>query len=127
MQQRVASKESWPLYWTTGASGAVIAGETVAEGASRELLEELGIAHDFSNTPSRLTVSFDEGWDEIWLLEWNGGLDELTLQAEEVADARWVTPDEYFQLLENGQAIPCLYSREIFQYIRSKDEHPVEE
>ena len=127
MQQRVASKKSWSSYWTPGASGAVIAGETVAEGASRELLEELGIAHDFSNTPSRLSVSFAEGWDEIWLLEWNGDLSELTLQVEEVSAARWVTRDQYFQLLENGQAIPHIYAREIFQWIRSKDEYLVEE
>ncbi|MCL2113485.1 MAG: NUDIX domain-containing protein [Streptococcaceae bacterium] len=93
LQKRAADKESWPNYWTFAASGSVIAGETVAEGAARELREELGIALD------------------------------LTLQTEEVADARWFSESEFLTLLENGQAVPHIYAKEIFNYIKSDDEY----
>ena len=123
LQKRTAMKKSWANYWTFGASGSVIAGETVAEGARRELLEELGLDIDLMEVPSRLTVSFDEGWDEIWIIKHDAALSDLTLQAEEVSEAAWFGREDYFRLLENNQAIPHVYAREIFDYIESNDEY----
>lgn len=46
----------------------------------RELEEEIGLKLDLSNTRPHLTVNFDEGFDDIYLVEADIDLDELTLQ-----------------------------------------------
>lgn len=43
LQQRSATKETYPLYWSGAAAGHVDSGETYEQAASRELSEELGI------------------------------------------------------------------------------------
>jgi isopentenyldiphosphate isomerase len=43
LQQRAATKETYPLYWSGAAAGHVDSGETYEQAASRELSEELGI------------------------------------------------------------------------------------
>lgn len=43
VQRRASAKPLWPDKWDISASGSVLAGETTAKGAERELYEELGI------------------------------------------------------------------------------------
>lgn len=123
IQQRTAEKHSWPLYWDYAASGAVSAGEQLYEAAERELAEELGIAISLKEVPSRLTVAFEEGWDEIYFIDLDIPVSELRLQEEEVADAKWVTEAEYLALLEEGKFIPYIYGKSIFDLHRSGSEH----
>lgn len=43
VQQRSSTKDSYPLHWTSSASGHLDAGESYLEAAGRELREEIGL------------------------------------------------------------------------------------
>lgn len=43
LQKRSATKKSHPNFWDISGAGHIRAGETVTEGAIRELKEELGV------------------------------------------------------------------------------------
>jgi 16S rRNA (adenine1518-N6/adenine1519-N6)-dimethyltransferase len=43
VQQRSSTKDSYPLHWTSSASGHLDAGEGYLEAAERELREEMGL------------------------------------------------------------------------------------
>jgi isopentenyl-diphosphate delta-isomerase len=43
LHQRSSNKRSYPLYWSGAAAGHLIRGETYEQGATRELMEELGV------------------------------------------------------------------------------------
>ncbi len=106
IQQRQPFKEGWPNLWDTTAAGSVVAGETVQQAASRELLEEVGIEADFAGQLPRLTVPFSQGFDDWFVLEMEADPASLHLQPEEVQAARWAGEDEVLQMLRDGRFIP---------------------
>lgn len=93
------------------------------EAAQRELLEETGIIVDLKDVPSRLTVSFEEGWDEIYFVTKDIALNELVLQEEEVSEMKWVTEQEYLQMLNQNEFIPYIYAKSIYDFYRSQSEY----
>lgn len=103
--QRHPDKKFGLKWETTG--GAVTAGEDSLTGALRELEEELGIRAKEADMTLLEVLRRDDKHDfsEHWLLRWNGGLDELTLQPEEVVDARWASYEEVGSMIENGELI----------------------
>ncbi len=106
IQQRTAEKRIWPERWDVSAAGGVDAGETSRQAAEREFREELGYALDLGGLRPSLTVNFDGGFDDFFLLERD--LDErtFTLQKEEVAQVRWVTLEEAEAMVDDGRFIP---------------------
>lgn len=122
IQQRQGTKSIFSHFWDFTASGGVQAGELLHEAATRELLEETGIFYDFSNMPSRLTIQFYEGWSEVFVIQKNIPLKDLTLQKSEVSAMRWVSEDELNALVDEGIFIPFHYAKHIFDYIRFNGE-----
>ena len=53
-----------------------------------------------------MTLAFEGGYDDYFLADWDGGLDELCLQPEEVMDTRWVSQEELLEMLEAGEFAP---------------------
>ena len=106
IQQRQPFKKGWGGLWDLTVGGAVSAGETSAQAVLRELQEELGIIWDLQGEPPALTVSFDHGFDDIYLLRGEVDVSTLRLQAEEVADARWANREEVFAMLADGRFVP---------------------
>lgn len=106
IQQRQTSADGWPEYWDLSAGGQGITGETSKESAHRELLEEIGIDYDFSNTRPFLTVNFEHGFDDYYFV--NLDIDETTLklQEEEVKTVKWATIDEILNLRRENKFIP---------------------
>ena len=49
--------------------GGVDAGETSRQAAEREVREELGLALDLSGVRPSVTVNFDGGFDDFFLVE----------------------------------------------------------
>ena len=96
IQQRQPFKKSFPGKWDISVGGSAIAGETGKQAASRELYEELGIYHDFSNDRPMLTVHFVRGFDDFYVLHKDIAVSELKLQPEEVQAAKWA---KYIRLL----------------------------
>ena len=106
IQQRQPFKDIWPDFWDISAAGSALAGESSRQAAERELYEELGIKHDFSVVRPHMSVNFDRGFNDIYLVTLDVELADLRLQSEEVQDAKWATKEEVLQLIEEGKFIP---------------------
>lgn len=106
IQQRTAEKRLWPGQWDVSVGGGVDAGETSRQAAEREFWEELGVKLDLAGLRPSLTVNFEEGFDDFFLVEREISLETLTLQAEEVAQVRYVTLEEACAMVDDGRFIP---------------------
>jgi len=96
LHQRTNHKRLYPGFWDVAAGGVVGAGESYAQGAERELAEELGVAgvtltehlrFYFESADSRL-------WAGVFSCCWDGPLE---MQPEEVQDFRWIDPHSQWQ------------------------------
>lgn len=106
IQQRQPFKDDWQNLWDISVGGSVTAGETSQTGAERELAEELGITADLQNTVPALTVTFNSGFDDHYIITRDLSIDDLRLQYEEVQAARWAEKDEILAMIDNGTFIP---------------------
>lgn len=106
IQQRQPFKKGWGGLWDLTVGGAVTSGETSAEAIVRELQEELGLFWDLQDQPPTMSLTFDHGFDDIYLLRGEVDLQKLRLQPEEVAQARWATQEEVHRMLCDGTFIP---------------------
>ena len=106
IQRRAPEKFIWPDLWDVSVGGGVDAGETSRRGAEREFREELGYPLDLSGLRPSLTVNFDGGFDDFYILTKDLDPEELTLQAGEVRAVRWASREEVLDLLGQGTFIP---------------------
>lgn len=106
IQQRQSFKEGWPNLWDITVGGSAVQGDSSQTAAERELQEELGICLNLQGIRPNLTINFDRGFDDIYLIEKDIELDQLTLQYEEVQNAKWATKEEILEMIEAGQFIP---------------------
>lgn len=115
IQQRAPEKFIFPNLWDVSVGGGVDAGEDSRQGAEREFREELGVSLDLSGLRPSVTVNFDGGFDDFYILTKDLLLEDLTLQKEEVRDVRWVTLGELLDMLEEGTFIP--YPRSFLEFL----------
>ena len=125
VHRRTLSKAIYPGYWDVAAGGMVLATETYAESAARELEEELGVsgvelvAHDhffFEDTGNRL-------WCSAFSAVWDG---PLILQPEEVLEARFIPVDQV--MLEIQQKPYCPDSlAALKRYLRARGDDVAKE
>ena len=106
IQQRSPEKTIWPELWDVSIGGGVDAGETSRQGAVREVGEELGYDLDLIGLRPAVTVNFEGGFDDFFVVTRDLDLGDLRLEKEEVSDVRWATLEETLAMLENGQFIP---------------------
>lgn len=104
LQRRALTKENHPGQWDISAAGHVSAGESAVEAAIRETAEEIGVA--ISAGDLRHVATLREQWvlndgtyldnerHEVFVVHRDLDAAALRLQQEEVAEVRWVTPDE---------------------------------
>ena len=111
IQQRQPFKKGWPNLWDVTCGGSVIKGETSRQGAHRELLEEVGIDHDFTDIRPNFTINFNVGFDDFYLIEKDiDDLSSLKLQYEEVQAVKWASMEEIFQMIDDKTFIPYFKS-----------------
>ena len=115
IQRRAKEKFIWPGLWDVSVGGGVDAGEDSRQGAEREFREELGVALDLSGLRPSVTVNFDGGFDDFYILTKDLRLEDLTLQREEVQDVRWAALEELLDMLERGDFIP--YPRSFLEFL----------
>ncbi|MEG0541330.1 MAG: NUDIX domain-containing protein [Angelakisella sp.] len=97
----------WGNYWEcTG--GSAVAGETSLEAALREVQEEVGITLDAAKGILLDSVRRDRDFLDTWF--WKGDFDfnHLTLQQEEVAEARVITREQYDSMMRDCQFVPTI-------------------
>ena len=119
IQKRQPWKIGWPNMWDGSVAGSVVSEETSKEAAIRETKEELGIDLDISKSEILFTVRFSRGFDDIWLVRQNVDNNDLKLQYEEVADAKWVSYNEIEQMVQRGEFIEYHYLDILYQMINS--------
>ena len=109
---RDAAKKSCPGCWENP-GGAVRLGETPAEAASRELLEETGLLLE----PGDLE-EIDRHWTAphlVYTFRGHCRRGPVRLQPGETADARWVTREELLEACRKGEMAEPI-ARQILRY-----------
>lgn len=122
IQQRQPFKSGWSNMWDFSAAGSAITGETSAMAAQRELFEELGIQISFEQIRPSLTIHFDGGFDDMYLIEKDIELAQLTLQPTEVKTAKWATIDEISKMIDDGTFVP--YHKSLIELLFFMRNHP---
>lgn len=93
VHRRTLSKALYPGYWDVAAGGMVLAGESYAESAARELAEELGIVD--AQLVEHAHFLYDAPESRLWCTAFSAVSDApLQLQPEEVLEARFFSLDE---------------------------------
>jgi isopentenyldiphosphate isomerase len=115
IQKRADDIVRWPGYWDVSVGGGASSGDDSRSAAERETLEELGLHIDFSNRRPVITVNFHDGFDDFYTVEKDIMTDELDLQKEEVADARWASIEEVEAMIDEGIFIP--YQKDLLGYL----------
>lgn len=94
LQKRALTKKVFPGIWDISVAGHIGAGETILEGAKREVLEEIGLAltdTELVKIGTRIhQVKHDNGIQDnehhhVFIAELKAPLSALTMQQEEVA------------------------------------------
>ena len=117
IQRRSPDKKLMPGEWAA-TGGAAISGEDSFTAASRELFEELGIKSNKSSLIKLLRLKRRNSWLDVWYIECGYPVEALVLQAEEVAEAKWVTQEELKQMIDNGEFHN--YGKEYFMNVFEK-------
>ena len=103
IQKRVANKDVFPNLWDVSVAGHVGAGESPLNAAYRELEEELGLNIPLENlnfignsksSHKQNEQLTDKEFHHIYIARFNGSIDNLILQTEEVSEIRLVSINE---------------------------------
>lgn len=104
IQQRSANKRFFPNMWSN-TGGACISGETSIQTVIRELKEELDVTPNIDNLEFIASYKREKDFVDVWVLKQNIDTKDLKFNDEEAQDAKWVTIEEWENLLMEGKAI----------------------
>jgi isopentenyldiphosphate isomerase len=62
------------------------------------------------NIRPHITINFNNGFDDVYLIEQEVDINELSLQYEEVQKVKWASKEEIFSMIESGEFIPYYQS-----------------
>lgn len=114
LQRRSDQKQLMPGEWAA-TGGAAVSGETSFEAASRELFEELGIESSEHTLKKILRLKRRNALLDVWMITSDIEVEGLKLQKSEVAEARWVTVSELYNMIDKG--IFHNYGKEYFKEV----------
>ena len=103
-QQRSMLKDSNPGCWEPFFGGHLAPGQEYLAGARSELQEELGIQaapEEFRLWQVYKLTDFTE-YEAVFALQWNGSLDSLAIEKEEVEKVEWRSIAEVRQATTNA-------------------------
>jgi 8-oxo-dGTP pyrophosphatase MutT (NUDIX family) len=104
-QLRSTAKGHYGGRWDLTAGGFVLSGEDPEISALRELEEEMGLALKPEDLRFVFTEPFSYVLDDYFLARAEAGPAALTLQEDEVADARWFSLDEVTAMIADGRFV----------------------
>lgn len=128
LAQRDANKLLYPLLWDVSVAGHIDAGESIEQGAIREIKEEIGLTIS-ENDLYKIGVfecfqSYDNGivdneFHHTYLIELKADLNQLSPQKGEVAALKLVTINEFKKILnsigENNHLVPS--NKSYYQFV----------
>lgn len=100
-QKRSLLKDTNPGKWESFFGGHLTPGQDYLEGAIKELKEELGIdlqKDNFHFFQIYKCIS-DKEFQGIYYIEWNGVIDNLILEKEEIDQVKWFNISELIEVL----------------------------
>ena len=100
IQKRAPHLKLMPDTWAV-TGGSAVAGEDSVTAAVRELSEELGIRAKPDDFRLLGRMRRRNSLCDLWLLRRDVPLSKLSLQTEEVADARWVTRGQLMEMVKD--------------------------
>ena len=114
LQYRCKDKSFYPNTWDCSFAGHIGAGESSLETVLREGKEELGIDIDTQKLEYLFTNKeilnnnniISKEFVDVYLLRQNFDLKNIKFQKEEVSDAKYVSLDKFFELIDNNELIP---------------------
>ncbi len=94
LQLRSMSKDNNPGVWDSACSGHVDAGESYADAAARELMEEIGLLPKTPLEPLfKIDACEDTGQEFVWVYQTQSE-GPFTLNTDEIDAGRWVSPED---------------------------------
>ena len=111
MQKRAPQKKVWPNLWDVAVGGHLAAGEAPEDAAIKEAGEELGIKVERQQLQfidqSKYEHEMEGNWMNrifIWsyLTKMDIDISKLTLEKEEVSEAKWIEVEELEKILNNS-------------------------
>lgn len=129
LQKRSASKKSHPNCWDISGAGHIRAGESITEGAIRELKEELGVEATEKDLNYIATIKSTKNpknmeFGYVYLLSCNKKIKDYTFEDEEVSEVKYVYYEELEKMVEDKVEGLLLHDEEfkkLFEYIRNKE------
>ena len=109
--QRSPNREKNPLLWECQ-GGSVLKGENSCAAAMREVKEEVGIDLEkekgkvvFSKTRHYVNGKKFNDIMDVWLFEYDGSVDLKKATTDEVAQVKWMYPDDVMQLYRDKKLV----------------------
>ena len=106
IQQRQPFKDGWPNMWDITVGGSAVSGDTSQLAAEREVYEEIGYKLSLDGIRPSLTINFDKGFDDIYLIQKDVDISKLRLQYEEVQSVKWASKEEILSMIDEEIFIP---------------------
>ena len=127
LQKRSATKKSHPNCWDISGAGHIKAGETVIEGAIRELNEELGIKANeddlkFIAIVKSIKNPQNQEFGYVYLLKSNNEIKDYTFEDNEVSEVKYVYFEDLEKMVANrveGLLIHEEEYKKLFEFIRN--------
>ncbi len=112
--QRSANRPTFPLVWEC-VDGSVVKGEDSLQGALREVKEEVGV--DLLPEKGHVILSDIKKIEfgkvvnkivDVWLFEYDGGVDLSNATTDEVAQVAWMNREQIKKLFEHNMFVETL-------------------
>lgn len=121
IQQRQPFKRGWSNLWDVTVGGCAVSGDTSRSAAERETREEIGLSVDLTDVRPTLTLHWENGFDDYYVLTQDVDLQALRLQHEEVQGVRWATREEILRMIDSGEFIP--YEKSLIELLFFRRDH----
>lgn len=121
IQQRQPFKKGWSNLWDVSVGGSAVSGDSSRSAAERETREELGLDLDLSHVRPSVTIHWEHGFDDYYILTQQVDLASLHLQYEEVQAVRWADKEEIMRMIDDGRFLP--YEKSLIELLFFRRNH----
>ena len=121
IQQRQPFKKGWSNLWDISVGGCAVAGDDSRTAAERETREELGLCIDLTDVRPTLTIHWEHGFDDYYVVTKQLDPASLRLQYEEVQAVRWASGNEILEMIDDGRFIP--YEKSLIELLFFRKDH----